>query len=205
MRTMIAITTVRGSRPPIWQVASYTGLLRPPATDFRIGAAHEGVSQNRNALAEHALQGGYDRVLFLDDDIQFPVDGLLAMLSWEHPAVTGVYFLRLGHVSVGQFVGRYSWSPVSWPPDSPWGEVTMAAGGCLLLDVRVLRRLDPPWWKAIPGRCSEDVYFARRLQDELSLPFLADLRVRCGHETAVWLEPSGRATVKMEPRRIVVA
>jgi hypothetical protein len=198
---MVGISTVRSSRPPIWQVASYTGLARPAGTDFRISTHFEGIAGNRNLLGQHAIDEGYTHVLFLDDDIQFPVDGLTRMLGWAHPAVSGLYFLRLGCLSVGNFTADHAWTPLRWPADHELEYVTMAAGGCLLLDTRILRAMKPPWWEFQPGH-SEDVHFAYRLQAELGIPFLADLYVRCGHETATWLEPDGRATVKMEPRRV---
>ena len=204
MRTMIAIPTIRDARPPIWQVVSYTGMERPAGTDFRISTAFEGIAENRNRLAEHALEQGYDRILFLDDDIQFPVDGLPHMLGWDYPAVAGLYFLRLGCLSVGNFTSGYGWVPLSWPVGDGAEYCTMAAGGCLLLDTRIFRRMAGPWWQ-FGGGYSEDVYFAKRLTRELGVSFLADLGVRCGHGTAMWLEPDGRATVKMDPRKVVGA
>lgn len=202
VRTMIAIPTVRDAHKPVWQIVSYTGLIRPTGTDFRLSAAYEGIAENRNHLAAHALEQGYSHVLFLDDDIQFPTDGLLRMLAWRYPAVAGLYFLRLGCVSVGNFVNDHAWQPIACPPDHDLEYVTMAAGGCLLLDTRIFRRMSSPWWAFGPGY-SEDVGFARKLRDELRIPILADLRVRCGHGTSMWLEPDGRATVKMEPRRVI--
>ena len=202
MRVLIGVSTIRDAHKPIWQVATYNNLERPPGTDFRLSTSYEGIAGNRNAIAKCALEEEYSHVLFLDDDIGFPVDGLTQMLRWQYPVVAGVYRLRVNCVSVGNFVGGFAWSPIAWPRDNPAEYCSMAAGGCLLVDARILRQLSQPWWEFHPDH-SEDVHFAHKLVTELGIPILADLRVQCGHGTPMWMEPDGRVSWSGQPRKVV--
>ena len=147
----------------------------------------------RERLAEVALERGYSHIFYLDDDIVPPAGIIDRLLSWRYPVCTAVYERRVGGLAQGMFVDATSltWSSMLFQPEV--GQVAMISAtgaGCLLVDTRVFRRMSRPWF-FYSHEGSEDMFFCRKLRDELLMPILCDAAVRCGHEIPGVLQPGG--------------
>lgn len=55
-------------------------------------SVHERLAHNRNLLRQKALDGGYDYLLNLDQDVMPPRDIITTMLKHNKKIITGVYF-----------------------------------------------------------------------------------------------------------------
>ena len=110
----------------------------------------------RNKLTEISLDGGFDRVLWLDSDMVFPSDTmkrLAAHLDEGKQMVTGVYSTRkqpieptiFRDISIKQEPGEKFATPTrevytDWPKDGLF-EVAACGFGCCMMTVELLRRI----------------------------------------------------------------
>lgn len=150
----------------------------------------------RNYGVREALKEGSDYVLFLDSDV-IPDDprAVVYLASWRLPVVTGVY--RLKRISNGSTfelnlfrrveTGYRSLTPEEFPRGHRLVEVDACGAGFMLVAREVLERLGEPWfkwellpYKEVPGP-SEDIYFCRRVKEELGVEIYADLWVTARH------------------------
>lgn len=151
----------------------------------------------RNTLAKQAITEGYDRVLWLDSDMDFNPD-LLKRLSADmdegRELVSGLYFKRKAPVKpvVYKEVGYFhnpqddSVTPVAvpfedYPQDSIFPVQGVGFGGCLVsvdLMKRVVDKFGLPF-SPILG-FGEDLSFCKRVS-ELGVEMFCDSRVKMGH------------------------
>jgi hypothetical protein len=102
-------------------------LLEKPKHTHIVADAHAPMSACRNRLARRFYDGGYNWMLFLDDDVIPPYDTIRQMLRFsdEYDILSGVYFrksLRKAHKPVAfanmrkDSKGRWWWNTiVKWP------------------------------------------------------------------------------------------
>jgi hypothetical protein len=120
----------------------------------------------------------------MDSDMVFPKETLVELFKTAEEKntkmVTGVYYQRKGanfpvlwsrgsEVESGEISGlnnkrsetnKYVGSFMFPHPDKKEASQCHAAGfGCVLVHREVFEVLDRPWFKFIPGTCSEDFYF----------------------------------------------
>lgn len=142
------------------------------------------VDDARNGLAEAFLSSPTEWMLWLDSDMLFPPETLeeLWKTAVERNAklVTGVYYQRKGNnlpclwvrgneLSNGEvaaantprgkyneYVGTFTFPHIDKKESFP---VHAAGFGCVLAHRSVFEKMDRPWFKFIPGTCSEDFYF----------------------------------------------
>lgn len=151
----------------------------------------------RNQLAKQAVTEGYDRVLWLDSDMDFQPD-LLKQLSADmdegREFVTGLYFKRKAPVkpviykSLGFYKdeGKEGVTPVAvpyedYPKDSVFPIAACGFGGCLVstdLIKRVGDKFGLPF-SPVMG-FGEDLSFCTRVT-ELGVEMFCDSRVKMGH------------------------
>lgn len=150
-----------------------------------IGVTHrQMIDDARNGLTETFLSTDTEWLFWMDSDMTFPKETLVELfkVAEEKNAkmVTGVYYQRKGlnfpvlwsrgdatengHVSgteskkseYNKYVGSFLFPH----PDKQEPGMAHAAGfGCVLIHRSVFEVLDRPWFKFIPGTCSEDFYF----------------------------------------------
>ena len=151
----------------------------------------------RNQLAKQAVNEGYDRVLWLDSDMDFQPD-LLKQLSADmdegREFVTGLYFKRKAPVKpvIYKSLGFYKdegvegVTPVAvpyedYPQDSIFTIAACGFGGCLVsvdLINRVGQKFGLPF-SPVMG-FGEDLSFCTRVS-ELGVEMFCDSRVKMGH------------------------
>ena len=151
----------------------------------------------RNQLAKQAVNEGYDRVLWLDSDMDFQPD-LLKQLSADmdegREFVSGLYFKRKAPVKpvIYKSLGFYKnegvegVTPVAvpyddYPQDSIFTIAACGFGGCLVsvdLINRVGQKFGLPF-SPVMG-FGEDLSFCTRVS-ELGVEMFCDSRVKMGH------------------------
>ena len=152
----------------------------------------------RNTLAKQAVTEGYDRVLWLDSDMDFQPD-LLKRLSEDmdeghYELVSGLYFKRKAPVKpvIYKELGYYhskelnEVTPIAvpyedYPQDSVFSIAGCGFGGCLVtvdLINRVGEKFGLPF-SPILG-FGEDLSFCTRVSD-LGVEMYCDSRVKMGH------------------------
>lgn len=151
----------------------------------------------RNTLAKQAVTEGYDRVLWLDSDMDFRPD-LLKQLSEDmdegRELVSGLYFKRKAPVKpvIYQKIGMLKnenddgMTPVAisyddYPEDSVFPIAGCGFGGCLV-SVDLIKRIGEKYglpFSPIMG-FGEDLSFCVRAT-ELGVELFCDSRVKMGH------------------------
>ena len=161
----------------------------------------------RNNIAQAALDGGYDYVMMVDNDVTVPEDALVNLISHDVDVVSGFYAHRdrnnvfSGRTCVCRLLQPDGEPYFNYPAESEYtademremrerGEhlVQVHGGGmgCVLIKTSVFATLDYPWydWVNYPddnrGLLSEDLYFCEKMKWK-RMPVHVDTRVACGH------------------------
>ncbi len=145
------------------------------------------VDDSRNQIVEHALEVGYDYIMWIDSDMILPKDTLMKLLSHDKDIVSGVYTHKLigGKDAVAK---RYKKDEEDIYEDIPLKEITAkeqlieidgVGFGCVLTKVDVFRNIEKPYFVYKPD-FGEDIYFCRKAQEKGYKIFL-DTSILCGH------------------------
>ena len=168
-----------------------------------------GVAMARNRMASDALDGGYDWLLMVDNDVSLPQDALTDLMSHDVPVALGWYLNRYarggGRMSClyrdVEAWEAYDAATLFRMANAGQRLVRVRGGGmgCALVRADVFRRLPFPWFRwddygrperrvasaydAVDGIAAtgEDIAFCDLLRDH-GIPMHADPRVACGHE-----------------------
>lgn len=90
-------------------------------------------------LADIAVKGNYDYVLWLDSDMVIPADALKKLLEHDKDFVTGLYFKRRGdHAPV--IYSRFLEPYIDYPQNEIF-QVKACGFGCVLMKTDVIRRV----------------------------------------------------------------
>lgn len=184
MKTLIAIPTSRDIE--IQCAASIIGMER----EGRIGVfcpQSYSIDESRNAIVEHALEIGYDYIMWIDSDMILPKDTLLKLLAHDKDIVSGVYRHKLlfGEHAVAK---RYKEDAKDTYEDIPLKEIREkeqlmeidgVGFGCVLTKVDMFRHIKKPWF-SFSKNMGEDIYFCRKAQKAGYKIFL-DTSILCDH------------------------
>ncbi len=157
-------------------------------SDYAVDEAREGLA--RDALAVP----GATHILWWDDDIWPPPGAVSLALRHRYPIVSGIYRDRQGRICAGDFYqGRADafQRPLAGPTAGGVAYVDAAGLGFCLMDLRLFRRLQPPWFRYSP-EFSEDFRLFWRIKQELGVRVLLDGDIRLGHEASVVTDSDGR-------------
>ena len=172
-----------------------TQVDRPPDTvvSHAIGLY---INENRNHLAEHALELGADWVWYVDDDHCFRPDTLNRLLAHDVDIVSGLYLRRVAPFlpviydkedETGDVV-KYALTP----GDTGLKEIVAAGAGCLLVKTCVLRALGAPYWRFNQRpdgeMIGEDIDFCQRARAK-GFKVYCDMDTAIGHLTTMVLYP----------------
>lgn len=159
---------------------------------------HKGslIYDSRNQLLEAAKENKADRILWLDSDMDIPMDAMRKLnedLDAGHEIVSGLYFKRKPPFSPVIFkecrldkIGT-SLIPIStyyndYPKDDLF-EVAAFGFGCVMMTMdavsTILRRFGMMPFMPVGG-FGEDLSFCMRAR-EAGIQLWADSRVKCGH------------------------
>lgn len=103
------------------------------------------VSQNREQLVMESLDNGATHILFIDDDMEFPADGMQRLAQHELPIVGCNYLYRQrGHRPTAQ---DFDDKPVPIEESSVGTrEVKLMGFGFCLIERRVFEAMPHPWF-----------------------------------------------------------
>ena len=159
----------------------------------------------RNKIARLAINGGYDYVLMVDNDVVLPKDAIVNLLDDPKDVCLGYYAHRdtdniyRGRTCVCKLLTAEGVRYKNYPLESEYtaeeistlkekGEykVRIHGGGmgCALIKTDVFNRTKYPWydWANYKdgGMLSEDLYFCENCR-KISIQIYTDTRVNCGH------------------------
>lgn len=204
----VAIPIAESVEPVVLQsmlsVVGYAASKGIQITD--IGITHrEIIDTARNRLTESFLGTEAEWLFWMDSDMTFPKESLLKLLKVaedkKSKLVTGVYYQRKlpyfpvlwsrgdqlssGRISaegskkteMNKYAGAYCFPN----PDKKEPFKVHAAGfGCALIHRSVFEVMDRPWFKTMPGICSEDFYFFVNAR-EMGFELWAEPTIDLGH------------------------
>lgn len=188
MKTLIAIPTSRDIE--IQCAASIIGMER----EGRIGVfcpQSYSIDASRNLIVEHALEIGYDYIMWIDSDMILPRNTLTTLMSHDKDIVSGVYAYKIlgGKNAVAK---RFKKDVNDTYEDIPLKEIREkeklieidgVGFGCVLTKVDVFRNIKKPWFKYSP-KMGEDIYFCRKAQ-KAGYKIYLDTSILCGHVGSV--------------------
>lgn len=159
----------------------------------------------RNKIARLAINGGYDYVLMVDNDVVLPKDALVNLLDDPKDVCLGYYAHRdtdniyRGRTCVCKLLTDGGVRYKNYPLESEYTAEEIAAlkakgeykvrihgggMGCALIKTDVFNRTKYPWydWANYKdgGMLSEDLYFCENCRKN-SIQIYTDTRVNCGH------------------------
>jgi len=184
MKILIAIPTSRDIE--IQCAASIIGMER----EGRIGVfcpQSYSIDASRNLIVEHALEIGYDYIMWIDSDMILPKNTLTTLISHDKDIVSGVYAYKL--IGAENAVAkRFKDKTKDIYEDIPLKEITESKRlievdgvgfGCVLTKVDVFRHIKKPWFRYTPNM-GEDIYFCRKAQ-KVGYQVYLDTSILCGH------------------------
>ena len=184
MKILIAIPTSR--EIDIQCAASLIGMKRKGKIGVFAPQSYA-IDASRNLIVEHALEIGYDYILWVDSDMILPKNTLLRLLSNNKDIVSGVYSYKVinGENAV---VKRYSktdedtYEDVSLKEIRETKELMLVDGigfGCVLTKVNIFNKIEQPWFR-YDKDLGEDIFFCRKAQ-ETGIEIFVDPTVKAGH------------------------
>jgi len=150
-----------------------------------------GTDVARNILVKYTLDHKAEYLLFLDDDVIPPINGVraLQMELSAHPewsGIGGIYPARYGGCDPLVFKKLHCGPSYDWKKDEVF-EVEGIATGCLLLRASIFKTLPEPWFKVVdkeeqgnPVIMSDDIYFCVQAK-KAGLKLAAHGGVLCSH------------------------
>lgn len=157
------------------------------------------VATARNKAVQLALDGGYDYLMFVDNDVTVPRDALVNLIGHGVDVCSGYYAHRNkdGRQSdnsnvckPGEFNYDTQFTGAELKAMRERGEFLFrihgGGMGCILIRVDVFRRIKYPWYDWVNynddrhSMLSEDLYFCERCK-AAQIKVHADSRVACGH------------------------
>lgn len=192
-RLVVAMPTTAGRHVSIFWAIHLRKMPLPVGTHV-LARTDYSVAVNRNALVRWALAvPDLTHILWWDDDIWPPLDAVPTLFGYGEPIVSGVYrdkqrrsvLANFRETPEGLRIDR-----VEPPGPGQHVRVDMTGLGFCLMDLRLFRRLDPPWFEYAED-LGEDAYFFRRVNQALGLRPLASGDVACRHEQPALIATDG--------------
>lgn len=152
----------------------------------------------RDLICKAAVEGNYDFVIMVDDDMNGPLDWMERLLAHDVDIVAPLAFTRLGQHSpvcygmIHKFVQGMGFQPVkshfilNYPRNTLFECAAVGFGGvCIKVDI--LKRLPPPWFFTMKDDgtrgTGEDVWFCRLMAEKAEARVFCDSSTILGHWT----------------------
>jgi GT2 family glycosyltransferase len=184
MKILIAVPT--GREIEVQTAATLIGMHRIGEIGVFMPTGYS-VDVSRNLIVEHAIEYGYDYILWVDSDMILPKNALVKLWAHDKDIVSGVYAYKIlnGENAV---VKRFKDKEADIYEDIPLKEIREREDlfevdgigfGCVLTKVDMFRNIGKPWFVYSPDM-GEDIYFCRKAQATRYKVWL-DPTIRCGH------------------------
>lgn len=202
MRTLIAVPTFESITPDTFKAV--WDMDKPCECDFEFVRGYD-CATARNKIAQMAMDGGYDWLLMVDNDVTPPKDAFANLMSHDVDMVAGFYLHRNGasfpptRTCAFKLADEHGKAYFNYTKDAEYTkdelralreegtcllEVHGVGMGCVLVKTGVFARVKYPWfdWVNYKNRneLSEDLYFCEELRKN-GIPRYVDTRVACGH------------------------
>lgn len=165
------------------------------------------VATARNKIAQKAIDGGYNYLLMVDNDVTPPSDALLNLIGHGVECVSGFYLHRnadnrpSNRTNVCKLADEGGIPYFNYPLESEYTveelacfrsegknlvEIHGGGMGCILVKTEVFGRVKYPWFDWVNydddnrGMLSEDLYFCEKVRKK-GIKRYVDPRVACGH------------------------
>ena len=203
MKILISVPTFENIYPDTFK-SIYDLDVSGHDTDFRFVRGYD-CATARNRIAKLAIDGGYDYVLMVDNDVVLPKDALQNLLEDAKEVCLGYYAHRdtdniyRGRTCVCKLLTPEGVRSKNYPLDSEYtaaelkmlkekGEykIRIHGGGmgCALIKTDVFKKIKYPWYYWMNYKdgkmLSEDLYFCENCR-KASIQIYTDTRVNCGH------------------------
>jgi hypothetical protein len=128
------------------------------------------IVNQRDSLADMALDAGSTHILWLDSDMMFPVDTLQRLLSHDKPIVAGNYVTRQYPHKTVAYKQLHDWrSYVINTGTQDLIKVAVVGMGCMLVRTDVIQAMRKPrfqttWIAETNDHMGEDFYFCQEAQ-----------------------------------------
>jgi hypothetical protein len=197
LRVLLGIASAGSPTKPFLDALAALRLPPEVAALQRSVAVGNFIPAQRELIAEDALDGNFDYLFFLDDDMVFPSDALSLMLETAEadPQTAVVGALYYSRDSARPMVVS-NWNgddtTTAWIPPFTAHSTDRVDGigfGCALLRVSALTTLKPPYFPSHVyieraarrvRQCDEDYRYCERIR-AAGLAVRLDARVRCQH------------------------
>jgi GT2 family glycosyltransferase len=171
IKIAIGLPTNRLIKPKT--VLSLANLINETKYDVFPIVASEGftIAENRIYITVQAIKNGCTHLFFVDDDMTFPADTLDRLMEHKKEVIgVNLYSRCLPLRSTIIFLPEsYNLDGESFDPIIPDHifEVEGCTGGCLLIDLSIIDKLEKPWYGFEVNEfgvtlLGEDVWFTRR-------------------------------------------
>ena len=161
----------------------------------------------RNRIAQMAIDGGYDYLMMVDNDVTPPKDALVNLLEHDAECVSGYYLHRNAdnmpsdRTCVCKLNDDSGIPYFNYPLESEYTKSELAnmrergehlveihggGMGCVLIKTSVFSQVRYPWFDWVNysddnrGMLSEDLYFCEKIRKR-KIKRYVDTRVACGH------------------------
>ncbi len=124
-------------------------LAKPYGTYFYDVVRTSAIHDARNTLVEIALKENFKYLLFLDSDMRVPNNTIFRLMEHNKPIVAGYFFSRSGvhHPCAFRWSDDLKGLVSVFEPNSGLIEVDAVGMACTLIDTRVFRDLENPWFE----------------------------------------------------------
>lgn len=169
-----------------------------PEIDFiLVNPSRMGIDRMRNLCANTAIEYDADYILFLDDDVLVPIDGLSALLWANADVVAGDVLIRgypFDHMAFRfplisdklDLEGKNLKPIHSFDTSGEVVDVDAVGFSFCLLRVSTLKRVVPPWFLTGP-RNTEDIYYCVKMKRDVpDSTIKVCTQVECAH--ILWAE-----------------
>jgi hypothetical protein len=145
--------------------------------------------KSRDAMIEKSLDSGAEYIFFLDSDVLAPSSAIQTLMQWHYPVTAGVYWKKANqsHTSLYMYNdNEKQFHPIQKYETSRFLYVDGVGMGLTLIDARIFKKLSTPWflwehYKVNKNRVSEDLYFCKKVWEELGIKVLVDTMVTAEH------------------------
>lgn len=173
----------------------YVDMMEKPEGTIQSKAHGQSPARNRNLIIGQALEHDCTHIMFIDDDVQVPLDIIPRLLVHDKDIVTGLYLMR-----------NFPHQPIIFDKSLDDGRCLnhfMAEGetglipivncglGAVLIKTEVFKKMPKPWitlGEAEPDHWCDDISFFNRAR-KLGFKLYCDLTVLVGHHASVTVFP----------------
>ncbi len=143
------------------------------------------IHENRNIITMCAQQEKATHLMFIDTDMMFPANGLIALLEDKKLIIGADYNKRKPLVEGSKELEHVTqWDEDKYDKDNPF-ECARLGMGFTLIDMSVFEKIERPWFFFEPGTkdtpmLGEDYYFSKKAIEN-GIKIYCDPRLKLGH------------------------